>query len=113
MCHCLECRKISSSAFTLNLTVHKDNIKIEGVSKHYPFKQELGDNFITSFCGECGTSVCMTTDLKGFEDYIIVFGGTLDEGFDANSKPEVEFFTKHRANFLSGLDGVAQVESKP
>lgn len=112
LCHCLQCRKLTGSAFTTNLLIPRDNIQIEGSPKHYDFIQETGDKFTTSFCGECATLIGKETDAESFKPFLILEAGTLDEGFE-QTKPDSEIFVKHRTPWLEEIKGLAQFETKP
>lgn len=113
LCHCLECRKVSGSAFTINVVILKSNLHLTGEVKTCNWKQEIGDNFTSSFCPNCGTTVCKETTREDFKGLIMAEGGTLDEGFEEVTKPEAELFTKHRAAWLCQQAGAAQVAGAP
>ncbi|OCK74281.1 hypothetical protein K432DRAFT_386903 [Lepidopterella palustris CBS 459.81] len=112
LCHCLQCRKLTSSAFTTNLLVPSSAVTITGEPKHYDFVQETGDKFKTSFCGECSTLICKETDADGFQGLLILEAGSLDGGFE-EFKPAAEIFVKHRTAWLGELNGLAQFQEKP
>jgi hypothetical protein len=59
--------------------------------------------------------VCKQTSREDFKDVVVVEGGTLDDPavFQEISKPEAEFFTKHRAVWLKEVEGTAQMAEAP
>lgn len=60
-----------------------------------------------TFCGECGCTIYKTHE--SFPGKIIILAGTLDnlDGLE-ESTPEQELFVKHRASWLTSLDGAEQ-----
>jgi hypothetical protein len=84
--------------------------------RHHTFHQpDFNARFTTSFCGECGTTICKTSDeLPEMKGLVNVFGGTLDadEGteeerekmFAKLTKPTWELLDgKYRVGWLEGL----------
>lgn len=60
-----------------------------------------------TFCGECGCTVYKKHE--SFPGSTIVLAGTGDDPeVLEKSRPDQELFVKHRASWLSGLDGADQ-----
>lgn len=60
LCHCLNCRKTSGSAFGSNLMIEESKVTITGQEhlKDYKDKETISGNTVTrSFCGTCGKYV--------------------------------------------------------
>ncbi|KAK3646352.1 hypothetical protein LTR56_003112 [Elasticomyces elasticus] len=114
ICHCITCRKSTSSTFSLNAVTTKDAFHlISGSPKSYGI---VGDNGIPSkifFCGEC--SSLMWTEYSPRPDLRIVKAGTID-GDDALAdeklQPLVEQYTKRRAPWLCGAVNAKQYEGQ-
>ena len=69
--------------------------------------------FETTFCPSCGSTIYKTTDKPGFTDFFIVEGGTINEDFSELTKPVMEIFTKHRADWVIDVAGAKQVDENP
>ncbi|KAK5692036.1 hypothetical protein LTR97_011209 [Elasticomyces elasticus] len=114
ICHCMTCRKSTSSTFSLNAVTTKDAFHlISGSPKSYGI---IGDNGIPSkifFCGEC--SSLMWTEYSPRPDLRIVKAGTID-GDDALAdeklQPLVEQYTKRRAPWLCEAVNAKQYEGQ-
>ncbi|KAK5736443.1 hypothetical protein LTR17_007439 [Elasticomyces elasticus] len=114
ICHCMTCRKSTSSTFSLNAVTTKDAFHlISGSPKSYGI---VGDNGIPSkifFCGDC--SSLMWTEYSPRPDLRIVKAGTID-GDDALAEeklqPLVEQYTKRRAPWLCGAANAKQYEGQ-
>ncbi|KAF2801321.1 uncharacterized protein BDZ99DRAFT_403637 [Mytilinidion resinicola] len=114
LCHCLECRKLTPSFFTTSMFVPATSFSITGAPKHYVFTQEAGDEFTTSFCGNCGTTVCKETQAEGFKGLVIVEAGALNVGSGVEYvKPEGEIWVKHRVGWLKEGEGLVQHQEMP
>jgi hypothetical protein len=98
--------------FTLNVLVPKTEIQIKGSPKHYELMQESGELIITSFCDNCGAYIGKELPNGRFKGTFLIAAGTLDAGLDG-VKPNVEIWTKHRADWLPELSGIAQATEFP
>lgn len=64
----------------------------------------------TAFCGDCGGTLGKTTDDPAFGDIFILFAGLLDKDI-SNFKPDAELWIKHRAHWITPIQGAAQAQS--
>ena len=76
VCHCLECRRQSASAFGISLIVRKADVTVvRGVLKTWTRPTDSGRTLDCSFCPECGSRLFHSTP---GEDTLSVKGGSLD-----------------------------------
>ncbi|CAI6098945.1 unnamed protein product [Clonostachys chloroleuca] len=109
VCHCLQCQKLSGSAFTYNLLVPREDFKwTSGSPKAGTFKQESGIMVEYFFCPDCGTIIAKQTDKEDFKPFSIVQAGTVD-GFDTKRKPDAEFWVSRKADWVQPIPGVPQM----
>jgi len=114
ICHCLQCRKLSGSAFTTNLLIPWSNFHVEGSPKSTSWTQEMGSPFESFFCGDCGSLIYKKTTAPTMKDAAIVAAGLLDgDGVFEDLSMDTELYTEHRANWLKPMDGWTQVEKLP
>ncbi len=57
VCHCLDCKKRSGSAFAAQARWPADTVRIEGRSKSWVNIADSGNRITFHFCPECGSDV--------------------------------------------------------
>jgi hypothetical protein len=116
VCNCTDCRKITASMFASNFVVldshlkhlrGKDNLKTYSQAKTI----ESGKTMTNYFCSTCGTLMYRVGDR--FPGHSILRIGTVDDFHlhETKLKPRVEQYTKDRVEWLSGAEGVKQVNA--
>lgn len=77
VCHCRYCQLRTGSAFGVSVYVESKCVeKVSGELKQYKYETESGNNIITEFCVNCGTTVFWNAEV--FEGMIGIGGGTFD-----------------------------------
>jgi hypothetical protein len=112
LCHCIQCQKVTGSAFTSNILCPRGSFKVvSGDPKKYTFTQsDSGIPFTISFCGECSSVINKESDDEAFKGVTIVPAGSVDgTGIEAG-KPDAELWVSHRASWLGETEGAAQVQ---
>ncbi|KAF1815479.1 DUF636 domain protein, partial [Eremomyces bilateralis CBS 781.70] len=111
ICHCVQCRKATGSAFSTNTVVPRPAFQlIAGVpnTQTYTFIQaESSIPFTLRFCTTCGSTVVKVSEHESFRDVALVAAGTADVGFDT-LKADTEFWTVHRAGWLGAVEGAVE-----
>ncbi|MEW2545359.1 GFA family protein [Streptomyces sp. NPDC047002] len=78
VCHCGHCQRHTGSAFSVNVLVPRDSLRVEGTPKAVRTTgAENGSPRDRQFCGDCGTPVF--TVLHEAPELMIVKAGTLDD----------------------------------
>ena len=93
VCHCLNCKKRSGSAFAVQARWPKTQATIEGASKTFVIVADSGNKATFHFCPECGSDVYYEIDGKfddKFNDLIAIPLGTFDDPFFGT--PEYSFW---------------------
>jgi hypothetical protein len=57
VCHCLDCKRRTGSAFSYNVRFAEADVSIEGRAKQFSRTGDQGGRVIYSFCPDCGASV--------------------------------------------------------
>ncbi|KAF2793904.1 hypothetical protein K505DRAFT_417482 [Melanomma pulvis-pyrius CBS 109.77] len=109
LCHCLNCRRITGTAYSTNVTVASSSISVQGEPSQYVFDSGQGPIFKISFCGTCSSTLWKESDAKGFKGYHLIQSGSLGEDF-SNYQPQGEIFTPFRSKWLPPLENVKQFE---
>ena len=84
VCHCLNCKKRSGSAFAVQARWPKAQVSIEGASNTFVKVADSGNRATFHFCPECGSDVYYEIDGKfddKFNDLIAVPLGAFDDPF--------------------------------
>lgn len=98
VCHCLNCKKRSGSAFAVQARWPKEHARIEGVSKTFVIVADSGNRATFHFCPECGSDVYYEIDGKfddKFNDLIAIPVGTFDDPYFATPEYSVWEHRKH------------------
>jgi len=84
VCHCLNCKKRSGSAFAVQARWPKAQVQIDGASQTFVKVADSGNRATFHFCPECGSDVYYEIDGKfddKFNDLIAVPLGAFDDPF--------------------------------
>ena len=84
VCHCLNCKKRTGSAFAVQARWPSAQVQIEGSSKTFVKVADSGNRATFHFCPECGSDVYYEIDSKfddKFNDLIAVPLGVFDDPF--------------------------------
>ena len=84
VCHCLNCKKRSGSAFAVQARWPSAQVQAEGRSKSFVKVADSGNRATFHFCPDCGSDVYYTIDGKfddKFNDLIAIPLGAFDDPF--------------------------------
>lgn len=77
-CHCVNCRRQSGAAFSVNLVVRADAMKVDGDLRTFvDADTESGQPVERQFCGACGSPIRSVP--RASPMIVAVKAGTLDE----------------------------------
>lgn len=108
LCHCLDCRKITGSAFSTNLVVAEDGFSVtKGTPKSFPKTAASGKTITSFICGNCGSTLWRESET--YAGTKIIKAGTLDGDISLEeAKPLVELFVVNRVSWLPAVTGTEQ-----
>ena len=88
LCHCDDCQRHSGAAFSVNVLVPREAVRITGTPRSYQTTgSENGELRDRLFCGDCGTPIF--TVMHERPGLMIVKAGTLDDRSGLNPSAEV------------------------
>lgn len=105
VCHCLNCKKRSGSAFAVQARWPKEHAKIEGQSNTFVIVADSGNRATFHFCPECGSDVYYEIDGKfddKFDDLIAIPVGAFDDPYFLSPSFSVWEQRKHDWVEISG-----------
>ena len=94
VCHCLNCKKRSGSAFAVQARWPSAQVKIEGRSKIHVMTADSGNSATFHFCPKCGSDVYYVNHGK-FDAQVAVPLGAFDDPYFANPRFSVWEHRKH------------------
>ncbi|KAF7325811.1 Glutathione-dependent formaldehyde-activating enzyme/centromere protein V [Mycena kentingensis (nom. inval.)] len=118
ICHCSDCRKITTSFFSSIFTIadtHLTHVRGQANLKTYsdPEARTIASGQVMTnyFCATCGSLMYRVG--ARFPGYSLLRLGTVDdyEKHEERLRPRLEQFTKDRADFLTPLEGSKQFEA--
>ena len=98
VCHCLNCKKRSGSAFAVQARWPKAQVQIDGGSKTFVKVADSGNRATFHFCPECGSDVYYEIDGKfddKFNDLVAIPVGAFDDPWFAQPAFSVWESRKH------------------
>lgn len=108
VCHCLNCKKRSGSAFAVQARWPKAQVRVEGSSKSFVMVGDSGNPATYHFCPECGSDVHYEIDGK-FDDLVAIPLGAFDDPYFATPGYSVWEQRKHEWVEIVG-DAVEHME---
>lgn len=92
ICHCTHCQKTSGSAFSVNVFVQSETVKMTGGIGEYADTAESGRKVVRKFCKTCGSS--LASEAEAFPGMLIIKAGTLDDR--SGLRPGVQVWTQSK-----------------
>ena len=108
VCHCLNCKKRSGSAFAVQGRWPAQQVIIEGKSKDHAMVADSGNSAAFHFCPDCGSDVYYQNSGK-FDGLIAIPLGAFDDPYFASPEYSVWEERKHDWIEITG-DAVEHME---
>ena len=108
VCHCLNCKKRSGSAFAVQARWPADQVTIEGQSKTHVMVADSGNSATFHFCPDCGSDVYYENSGK-FDGLIAIPLGAFD---DPNfGSPEYSVWEQRKQDWVEIVgDGIEHID---
>ena len=101
VCHCLNCKKRSGSAFAVQARWSEERVTIKGTSKSHVVIADSGNRGTFHFCPECGSDVHYEINGK-FDGLVAIPLGAFDDPYFLVPKFSVWEERKHDWVEISG-----------
>lgn len=108
-CHCRECQKLSTSAFSITAMVKAENLTFEGELKHWERKAHSGATNAAAFCPTCGNRIYHYNPEK--PEQIKLKPSNLDD--TRLIKPTIHIWTSQKQDWYTIPEGVDQHPTQP
>ncbi|MBY0330306.1 MAG: GFA family protein [Acetobacteraceae bacterium] len=110
ICHCLDCQRLSGSAFRANVGARAEAFRIRtGTPRQYVKMGTSGARRLHAFCGTCGSPI-YSCAVENPPIYTLRLGA-LNQRVDLG-RPKRQIWTKRRLPWLPRLDGVPECEGQ-
>jgi hypothetical protein len=96
VCHCLDCKRRSGSAFSWNATYDAARVAIDGVHRSFTRSSDEGYWGRFHFCPECGVTVAYEIERR--PDMVSIPAGAFAD--PALPPPEIEVYDERRCPWL-------------
>jgi hypothetical protein len=107
-CHCLDCQRLTSSAFSLGIVVPEQGFRLIGLEpRRLQRTADSGRVNIRLVCPECGSWVCGTPR----DGVVRVRGGTLDD--TSWLRPTRHIWTRRKQPWIELPEGDEVFEGQP
>jgi hypothetical protein len=111
ICHCLDCQRLSGSAFRANVPAPADGFRIlTGKPRQYVKTADSGAKRVHAFCEICGSPV-YSCAIENPRTYTLRVGA-LNERQELG-RPTQQIWTKRRLPWIPKLKGVSETEGQP
>ena len=97
VCHCLNCKKRSGSAFAAQARWPSAQVSIEGQSRTFDMVSDSGNSATFHFCPECGSDVYYVNNGK-FDDQVAIPLGVFGDPFSL--QPRFSVWEKRKHDWL-------------
>jgi len=106
-CHCVTCQKNTGSAFSLNLGLPADAVKIKGptLARYEDHTGSSGKPFYRTFCSKCGSPIAAGGD--AYPGLTFIKAGTLDD--PSWVKPSTHLWCGEKLPWVAIEEGVTQL----
>jgi hypothetical protein len=109
-CHCLNCQRLTGSAFVINLWIERDFVEVNDAArlKTYRLTAGSGQAHDVYYCPDCGTRLWSSFEaVPG--DTILLRAGTLDD--PAAVTPDVHIYTRSKLPWVRLPEGARAFEA--
>ena len=103
VCHCLDCKKRTGSAFSAQARWPVEQVKVEGQSKSWCHHADSGNRITHHFCPDCGSTVHYAIEGK-FDGLVAIPLGAFDDPWFASPRFSVWEERKHEWVDIVGND---------
>jgi len=110
ICHCKDCQKQTSSAFSVVVGVPASQFVVtKGNPKEFCTIGTSGKSVHRLFCGDCGSAIVSHPDVD--QTLSFVKEGTLDD--TSSMQPQMHVFTRDKQPWLQLNDGLPAFHTSP
>lgn len=108
-CHCLDCQKLSTSAFSLTMLVDADAFQVQGTLSKFERKGASGATVECHFCPACGNRIHHVS--RQLSQFVRLKPGTLED--TSILEPDYHTWVKRKLRWVQIPEGVSLFDTEP
>jgi hypothetical protein len=108
-CHCLDCQKLSASAFSLTMLVDADAFQVQGTLSKFERKGASGATVECHFCPACGNRIHHLN--RRMPQFVRLKPGTLED--TSILEPDYHTWVKRKLPWVQIPEGVSKFDTEP
>lgn len=109
-CHCRDCQKLSTSAFSLTMVMRRSGFKLlSGEPKSWSRPTDSGGTAVCWFCPDCGNRIYHEN--PAMPDIVRLKPGTLDD--TSVLAPQAHVWTNREQPWLERSEALPKIEEQP
>ena len=108
-CHCMECQKLSGSAFGMGMVLGSDALKVDGELSMWERKSDSGNINVSYFCKTCGNKIYNVDPNES--EIVRLRAGTIDD--TSTLHVELHTWTRSAQPWIKLDDEVPKFETQP
>ena len=109
VCHCLDCKKHTGSAYATAMFLLKTELEVTGELQTFDKETDSGSIMTRSFCGTCGGHISEWT--TAYPEHIVVHAGTLDDPTQVS--PDSQCWTPRTLHWINDVGALKGFEKDP
>lgn len=110
ICHCVDCRRITGSAFNISIRLDLSRFEVvRGEPKPFTKRADRGSELTRHFCPDCGSPLFTTS--PAYADAVFVKAGSLDD--PALVRPALQAWTRSAVPWARIDDDLPAYQTEP
>lgn len=108
-CHCKQCQKLSTSAFSISAMVAANALEVDGELKEWKRTADSGNETVAKLCPECSNHIYHFSPAHPAN--VMLKPSTLDD--TSAIEPTIHVWIKEKQNWYQIPEGVMAFETQP
>lgn len=108
-CHCKQCQKLSTSAFSISAMVAANALEVNGELKEWKRTADSGNETVAKLCSVCSNHIYHASPAR--PAHVMLKPSTLDD--TSAIEPTIHVWVKEKQNWYQIPEGVMTFETQP
>lgn len=108
-CHCSDCQKLSTSAFSVSIIMKRSGFEVTGNLKSWERPTDAGGVAVCWFCPDCGNRIYHEN--PAMQEFIRLKPGTLED--TSALKPQAHVWTCRQQPWMAKINDLPKIEKQP
>lgn len=108
-CHCSDCQKLSTSAFSVSIIMKRSGFEVTGNLKSWERPTDAGGVAVCWFCPDCGNRIYHEN--PAMQEFIRLKPGTLED--TSALEPQAHVWTCRQQPWMAKINDLPKIEKQP